>query len=173
MKQRHSHRILLLLTATICLSLPLFATEIYECKDENGNPYFTEIPCGPDGVMHKINSTYKSSLDSSAAASHQSSVAEQYEQSKRRSKLRSIDLKMKRIQSEIDSLTNKRDAEIEVYHKKILRNEEKAGKNKKKAELRNKGNKEKIAAINDEYNRKIEKKQNRLSELREEADSLQ
>lgn len=172
MKQRTIHQNLLLLTATICLSSPLVATEIYECKDENGIPYFTETPCGPDGIVHKINSTYKSPPASSGAASHQSSVAEQYAQSKRRSKLRSLDLKMKRIQSEIDSLTKKRDAEIEVYHKKILRNEEKAGKNKKKAELRNKGNKEKIAAINDQYNRKIAKKQDRLSELREEADSL-
>ena len=165
-------RNLLLFIVTLCLSSPLFATEIFECKDENGNPSFSETSCGPDAVIHKITPTYISSPDSSSAATNQSSVAEQYQQSKKRSRLRSIDLKMKRVQSEIDSLIKKRDAEIEIYQKKILRNEEKAGKNKKKAELRNQGNKEKISDINDRYNQKIAKKQKRLAELRAEADSL-
>ena len=160
-------------TATITLSSSLFSMQIYECKDVHNNPYFTETPCGPDAVIHEIKPTITSPTSSGSTTGNQPRYVEEYEKSKQRSKLRSIHLKIKRLQSEIDSLMKKREQEIAVYRKKILRNEEKAGKNIKKAELRNKGHKEKIASIEDRYNGKITKKQDKITALRKEKDAIE
>ncbi|NNJ91709.1 MAG: DUF4124 domain-containing protein [Gammaproteobacteria bacterium] len=166
-------RKIIFFAATITLSSPLFSMQVYECKDEHNNPYFTETPCGSGAVIHEIDSTNTSSISSGSTTDNQPGYVEEYEKSKKRSKLRSIDLKIKRLQSDIESLTNKREEEIAVYRKKILRNEEKAGKNIKKAELRNKRNKEKIVSIEDRYNGKIAEKQNRLTALREEKEAIE
>jgi hypothetical protein len=159
--------------ATIILSSPLFSMQVYECKDEHNNPYFTETLCGPSAVIHEIDSTNTSPTSSDSTSGDQPRYVEEYEKSKKRSKLRSIDLKIKRLQSDIESLTNKREKEIAVLHKKILRNEEKAGKNKTKAALRNKGHQEKIVSIKDKYNGKIAEKQNKIRVLLEEKDTLE
>jgi len=166
-------RKIIFFTTTITLSSSLFSMQIFECKDEHNNPYFTETPCGSKAVIHKIDSPSTNSTNSGGTTGNQPAYVEEYEKSKKRSKLRSIDLKIKRLQSEIESLTKKREKEIAVYRKKILRNEEKAGKNVKKAELRNKGHKEKIVSIEDRYNRKIAEKQHRINTLLEEKDAIQ
>ena len=160
-------------TAAISLSSPLLALQIYECKDEENIPYFTETSCGPDAVIHEIHSTPTPTTDTADTSSKQPRYVQEYEESKKRSKLRSIDLKIKGLLSDIESLTKKRDGEIAVYQKKILRNEEKAGKNKKKAELRNKGHKEAIVSIEQKYNEKIAKRQTKISVLLEEKDSIE
>ena len=165
-------RKILFFTATITLSLPLFSMQIYECKDEENVPYFTEKPCGSDAVIHEIDSTQKRSPGPTSNTGDQPGYSEEFEKSKKRSKLRSIDLKIKKLQSDIASLTDKRDKEIDIYSKKILRNEEKAGKNKTKAALRNKGYQEKIVSIKDKYNKKITKKQNQITELSEQKDNI-
>lgn len=164
---------LFLFTVISLLSSSVISVEIYECKDEHNVPYFSQTPCGPNAVVHDIKSTTNNPTDSKAKNSAQPDFEEEYKNSKLRSKIRSIDLKIKKLQSDINSLNQKRDKEINIYQKKIKRNEEKAGKNIKKAALRNKAHNERVVSIQEKYARKIEKKQNQIDVLSEEKESIQ
>ena len=147
--------------------------DIFKCETADGQIAYTEIKCETGSLVRKIKQQVQQPRQEyTNQNTNERNFAEEGERSDNRSKIRSLDLKIKKRQNEIDSLIRKRDKEIETYTKKINRNIEKAGKNEKKAALRNKSLNEKVKTIKDNYNRNIEKKQNKIAELQEQKSKL-